>query len=257
MAQPSPENADEANETSTPDDLADPLDSWARATSLALGIACAGFGCYAVFVSANQAGTAFLLIAGLVLLLLALQGTPLRTFGGGEYRVELARLRRRAVQVVDRAAREDGPDVAAAVADAVSSIGVQVSDLRLIRYRRYGDQVELRDTTELTQFGDAEAGFRNRLRASLGETEMSLLMGRQNAIAASLLITKGQYSLAAVRYTTAGALRRAGFEVVHTPTRGNPLHVSVFPQIGTHGPTEWTDTMATSFDMCFSEANPH
>lgn len=103
------------------EDLADPLATWARATALGLGAAAGVFGCYAVFVSDNQAGTAFLLVASVVLLLLGLQGTPLRSLGGGDYQIQLARIRLRAVRAIDNARRES-PEVAAAVADAVGSI---------------------------------------------------------------------------------------------------------------------------------------
>ena len=110
------------------EDLADPLATWARATALGLGTAAGALGGYAVFVSDNQAGTAFLLVASVVLLLLGLQGTPLRSLGGGDYQIQLARIRLRAVQAIDNARRES-PEVAAAVADAVGSIdpGVSIS----------------------------------------------------------------------------------------------------------------------------------
>lgn len=171
--------------------------------------------------------------------------------------MELARLRRRAAQVVDRVAREEGPDVAAAVADAVGdiNIGVQFTNARLGRYHRYAQQAPLEDETELTQFGESGSGFRNRLREGLGEAEMSLLLGRQTERAAALLITRDAQTPAAVRYTSAGALRNAGFEVVHSPTRGNPLHISVFPPPGPRGPVQWNDTLAATFDRCFTSSD--
>ncbi|MEH1170005.1 hypothetical protein V6V47_31960 [Micromonospora sp. CPCC 205539] len=106
------------------DDLADPLAPWARALALVLGVGATGFGCYAVMVSDNQAGTAFVLLAGAVLLLLGLQGTPLRRLGSGDHSLELAALRRRqrAIQVVADATREQPPEVAVAVAEAVEAI---------------------------------------------------------------------------------------------------------------------------------------
>jgi hypothetical protein len=102
----------------------EPLDAWARALSLALGLAATTFGCYAVLASDNQAGTAFILLAGAVLLLLGLQGTPLRRLSSGEHTLELADIRRRraALEVVKRATEEEAPDVAAAVVDAVQEI---------------------------------------------------------------------------------------------------------------------------------------
>lgn len=82
------------------------------------------FGCYAVMASDNQAGTALVLLAGAVLVLLGLQGTPLRRLGSGEHSLELAALRRRqiAIEVVAEATREQPPDIAAAVAEAVEAI---------------------------------------------------------------------------------------------------------------------------------------
>ncbi|MET8283538.1 hypothetical protein [Micromonospora sp. NPDC005174] len=118
-----------ANDDVELEDLADPLATWARATALGLGTAAGAFGGYAVFVSDNQAGTAFLLVASVVLLLLGLQGTPLRSLGGGDYQIQLARIRLRAVQAIDNARRES-PEVAAAVADAVGSIDPGATSIR-------------------------------------------------------------------------------------------------------------------------------
>lgn len=112
---------------------------------------------------------------------------------------------------------------------------------------------ELRDDVELTQYGEDGDGFRNHLRVPIGETEMSLIIGRQSKMAVALLVTKTAPPWAIARYTTAGTLRAAGFRVTHSPTRGNPLHVSVFPPSGPHGPGDWDEGMATSFDKCFTE----
>ncbi|MEO3771485.1 hypothetical protein [Micromonospora sp. B9E7] len=125
------EPASEASVDEAPrDDLADPLNRGARAMAVALGTAATGAGAVAVFVTSNQAGTAVLLLVGAVLVLLGLQGTPLRSFGGGDYRFELAQLRRRAAAVVEEAVRQESPDVAAAVAEAVSAIdpGIRFPD---------------------------------------------------------------------------------------------------------------------------------
>ncbi|KAB1922932.1 hypothetical protein F8280_17520 [Micromonospora noduli] len=99
-----------------------------------LGTAGGVFGCYAVFTSDNQAGTALLIVASVVLLLLGLQGTPLRSLGGGDYQIQLARLRLRAVQAIDNAARQESPEVAAAVADAVGSIDPRVAISRPLSF---------------------------------------------------------------------------------------------------------------------------
>ncbi|MFF0471497.1 hypothetical protein ACFYPX_29175 [Micromonospora zamorensis] len=130
MTQPAEDSNGADDPIPSLDDLADPLDRWARLLAVVLGIGAGAAGCVAVFLTENQAGTAVLLLVGAVLLLLGLQGTPLRSFGGGEYRFELARLRRRAAEVVSQAAREESADVAAAVADAISAIdpGIRFPD---------------------------------------------------------------------------------------------------------------------------------
>jgi hypothetical protein len=110
----------------------------------------------------------------------------------------------------------------------------------------------LRDNLVLTQYGE-EDEFRDALRVEIGETEMSLIIGRQDSLAASLLVTKSAVPWASARYTTVGQLRRQRFEVVHSPTRGNPLHVSVLPPAGLHGPEEWDEPMAKAFRGCFTD----
>lgn len=111
---------------------------------------------------------------------------------------------------------------------------------------------DLTDDNDLTQYGESDEGFRNGLRVERGETEMSLILGRQTAMAAALLVTKTVTSAARARHTTVGALRRAHFVVLHSPTRGNPLHVSVFPPAGIEGPAEWDAAMAKDFEQCFT-----
>lgn len=111
---------------------------------------------------------------------------------------------------------------------------------------------ELTDDVELTQYGELDEDFRNELRVDRGETEMSLTIGRQTPMAVALLVTKTVPAGARARYTTAGALRTAGFIVEHSPTKGNALHVSVFPPKGVE-PREWDLTMANAFAQCFTE----
>lgn len=103
----------------------------------------------------------------------------------------------------------------------------------------------------LTQYGEDD-GFRNALRVDIGEIEMSMIIGRQDPLAAALLVTKAAQAWARARYTTVGRLRSFRFEVIHSPTRGNPLHVSVFPPSGAHGPEEWDEAMAKAFAECFT-----
>ncbi|BFU47885.1 hypothetical protein [Krasilnikovia sp. MM14-A1004] len=111
---------------------------------------------------------------------------------------------------------------------------------------------DLADEPELTQFGQEGEEFHNRLRVAIGEIEMSLILGRQTPMAAALLVTKTVQPGAAARYTTVGRLRAVGFEVRHSPTPGNPLHVSVYPPSDSEGFKEWDDAMASTFDQCFT-----
>lgn len=116
---------------------------------------------------------------------------------------------------------------------------------------------EIPNESTLTQYGERPPGgegFRSALRPETGETEMSLIIGEVSAEQASLLVTKMVQPFADRRLTTAGRLRECDFRVVHSPTRGNPLHVSVFPpEIAPDEPAEWDRAMAELFDQCFTD----
>lgn len=111
---------------------------------------------------------------------------------------------------------------------------------------------DLADEIELTQYGVHGEEFRNSLRIDRGENELSLLLGRLKAMMAALMVTKTVPSGARARYTTVGALRACGFIVKHSPTKGNSIHVSVYPPQGDLGPLEWDAALAETFDKCFS-----
>ncbi len=120
---------------------------------------------------------------------------------------------------------------------------------------------ELPDEARLTQYGERSplgGGFRDRLRSEIGETEMSMILGEVDATAAAMLITKHLAPGAERRVTTVGRLRREGFVVIHSPTRGNPLHVSVYAprdeKSGEH--VEWDHNVARRFNSCFTEDRP-
>jgi hypothetical protein len=117
---------------------------------------------------------------------------------------------------------------------------------------------ELPGETKLTQYGEKPPvgeGFRDRLRVDIGETEMSMILGEVDAAAASMLVAKHLVPGAITRTTTVARLEEAGFRVIHSPTRGNPLHVSVFPpRAEASGDAEWGDNLAQSFNACFTEA---
>jgi hypothetical protein len=92
---------------SSPSPPTEPLGRWERATALAVGIASGGGGGYAVFASANQAGTAILLILAAIFILIGIQGTSLIRFSTGSNTVELERRRHKVEQAVAAAAKED------------------------------------------------------------------------------------------------------------------------------------------------------
>lgn len=118
------------------------------------------------------------------------------------------------------------------------------------------DPMELPDDLRLTQYGERPPygdGFRDRLRESIGETELSMILGEVDAPAAAVLVTRYLTPGAMSRVTTAGRLRAAGFRVVHSPTKTNRLHVSVYPPLTEAGePAEWDDKMASLFNACFT-----
>lgn len=112
---------------------------------------------------------------------------------------------------------------------------------------------ELPPNAKLTQYGEL-GHFRDRLRPDIGETEISMILGEVDSIAASVLVTKIIQPDADRRVTTVGLLRQARFRVEHSPTRGNPLHVSVYPPNDETGePAEWADELARQFSACFTE----
>jgi hypothetical protein len=109
------------------------------------------------------------------------------------------------------------------------------------------------DDAWLTQFGEKmpQATPRDHLRTQIGETEMSLILGRLDPEAASKIVMKRVSPLADVRYVKAGTLRAAGFLVRHDPTKNNPRHVSVHPPIEQGAPVDWDDDIASKFKGCF------
>ena len=133
---------------------------------MVFGTGASGFGCYAVLASDNQAGTAFVLLTGAVLLLLGLQGTPLRRLGSGDHSLELAALRRRqrAIEVVAEVRREQPPEIAAAVAEAVEAIEPLAGDprTRSMRYEQMVKQAIERTGAQVpfvNQDGSPDDGF--------------------------------------------------------------------------------------------------
>jgi hypothetical protein len=91
--------------------------------------------------------------------------------------------------------------------------------------------------------------FKDRPDLEAGETELSLILGKVDAAAASVLVTKLLFPDAFRRVTTVGALRNEGFRLEHSPTMGNRLHVSVYVPDG----AEWDGDVAARFDARFPE----
>jgi hypothetical protein len=115
------------------------------------------------------------------------------------------------------------------------------------------DPVSLDDDTWLTQYGE-DGQFTDRLREHNGETEVSLIFGALDADAAALFIAKYLTPFRCVRHTQAGWLRGQGFRVVHSPSKSNRLHVSVYPPEADDGdPAEWDERLAGLFNSCFTE----
>ena len=111
---------------SPPAEFTEPLPVWARVAAIAIGAGGVAAGGIAVFASSNQAGTAILLLIGAVLLVLGIQGTPLRRFASGANSVEMATIRQRAAEVMTRVESHESPEVVAAVSDAVAAIDPRI-----------------------------------------------------------------------------------------------------------------------------------
>ncbi|RKN15672.1 hypothetical protein D7147_24675 [Micromonospora musae] len=120
-------------------------------------------------------------------LLVGVQGTPLRRLGHGDSSIELDALRRRAVRVVERAAQEQPPEVAAAVAEAVETITPQVSALPELVYeaavidamRRTGASI---DPTHRP--GPGDRGVDARVQVGAGKVNVQVKLRRRGSLGA-------------------------------------------------------------------------
>ena len=111
----------------------------------------------------------------------------------------------------------------------------------------------------LTQYGTegdrGKAVFYSRRKE--GQPGLSILRGTKSAEEAAAAV-RGRSGIMLgrdrVRYTTVGKLRKAGFEVIHTPTRVNWEHCSVV-LLGPDGTldedAEWSDEVSSRFNACF------
>jgi hypothetical protein len=112
----------------------------------------------------------------------------------------------------------------------------------------------------LTQYGtEGEPGrptFHSRRKE--GQPGLSILRGKKSPAEAAAVV-RGRSGIMPsrdrARYTTAGKLRKAGFEVIHTPTRLMWGHCSVV-LLGSGGAldeeTEWSDEVSSRFNGCFA-----
>lgn len=103
----------------------------------------------------------------------------------------------------------------------------------------------------LTQFGQDSPQSAEPFKDRLGpeETEMSLIVGKVDAAAASMLVRRYVVRDALRRVTTVSKLRAGGFRVDYTPAEGNHLHVSVYAPDG----AEWDGEVADKFGACFTD----
>jgi len=108
----------------------DPLSKAERSTALAIGIGAGGGGAYAVFASANQAGTAILLVLSAIFLLIGIQGTALIRFSIGSSTAELAQ-RKKAIEQKAMDVAENDPERAKGI---IEGAGLARPDLRDFTY---------------------------------------------------------------------------------------------------------------------------
>lgn len=124
---------------------AEPLKQGERAIAIIVGIIAGGAGGYAVFVSANQAGTSVLLILSATFLLIGVQGTSLIRFSTGSNTVELER-KRRVVEVekaAEEAVQEDDIDRAAGIVEGAALADPELSLSPRARSMLYEKRLDL------------------------------------------------------------------------------------------------------------------
>jgi hypothetical protein len=105
---------------------------------------------------------------------------------------------------------------------------------------------DLADDQVLTQYGTTTQPWRTAPRMR-DRGAVSLIMGNLTGpVAGAVVRANGPYGdgTDAARTTTAGTLRAHGFRPSHSPSKGNPLHVSVAAE------REWDED---AFDRCFGE----
>jgi hypothetical protein len=110
------------------DDTREPLHWFERTFVTTVGVSAVGAGAYAIFASSNQWGTAALIVAGAVMTLIGIQGTPLLRFSNSSTTVELASKRTKLESEVKEAQAQGDVSKAAGLAQ-----GALIAEPRLMR----------------------------------------------------------------------------------------------------------------------------
>jgi hypothetical protein len=95
-----------------------PLSRWERLAASLSGIALSGAGATAVFITGNQAGSVALLLVGVVLLIMAINGSPLTRARYQDYELFMARRRHQIVATIN----QDSPEEARQALQVLSSV---------------------------------------------------------------------------------------------------------------------------------------
>ncbi|WP_327662633.1 MULTISPECIES: hypothetical protein [unclassified Streptomyces] len=101
-----------------PDVDAAPLSGWERLSASVLGVGLAGAGGVAVFITTNQAGSVALLLVGVVLLIMAINGAPLTRARYQDYELFMSRRRHRVVENI----RDEPPEEARQALQVLNTI---------------------------------------------------------------------------------------------------------------------------------------
>jgi hypothetical protein len=95
-----------------------PLSRWERLAASLSGSALSGAGATAVFITDNQAGSVALLLVGVVLLVMAINGSPLTRARYQDYELFMTRRRRQIVATIN----EDSPEEARQALQVLSTV---------------------------------------------------------------------------------------------------------------------------------------
>jgi len=169
----------------TPSQPGRPLLRWERTVAIIIGAAFAGVAIFALFNSANQAGTAALLLVAAAFLLIGLQGTALVRFGSGSTSVELDRRAAAAVERADEVAEQD-PQLALGILEGAAiiepRIGPAASAFRAVSYENTVRQALERVRPERTTITAAELPVDLTVLAPSGKVLVSVVYRRSRSL---------------------------------------------------------------------------